>query len=230
MTTPYEKTIHCYRYCTGRVERRDSRQYTWRNITRDNKFYSLVEDEQTFDSQPTLYSLEDGATECKQLHRTGYLLNVANAMVFFGEHFIIRDLNDYCQREINKPDRDGKRGYSVPQFNQWKDVTYYVGDRKNSGIPASKRKKKEKVFRQLRRIARRHGIAAKYWDTLTSLYKNRNTTCHRKTNPADAESMKEYAEETNDQVERESVIRLYDQIIDPLKRRRRRNHWSRSHK
>ena len=225
MTTPLEKTIQHYKYCARREETKDFRGYTWRNIERHYKLYSLVEDIETFQRQTTLYSLEDCASECEQLHRIGYLLNVTNAMAFFGKHFIIGDLNPYCQREINEPATDQQSGYSAPQFRKWKDVTDYVGDRDNPRILSWIQDKKKEVFRQLRVIAQKNGIPVHHWDMLTSLYCDRNITCHREANPADAESMKEYAEATRNQGERESVICLYDRIINALPTRRR-TRWS----
>lgn len=225
MAAPSEKTIQRYRYCTRRQEKKDFGEYTWQNIQQNYKFYSLVENADTFQRQTTLYLLEDGASECGPLHRTGYLLNVANAMAFFGEIFIIRELNYYCQKNINEPAIGQLPAYNAPQFRKWKDVTDYVGDRENPRIPCWKQDKKKQVFLQLSVIAQKHGISAHNWAMLTTLYLNRNEACHREANPADAESMKDYAESIPNQNEKESVICLYQKIIKAFSTRRR-NRWS----
>ncbi|CAF3754312.1 unnamed protein product [Rotaria socialis] len=141
-------------------------------------------------------------------------------MVFFGEHYIITDLNRYCETNVNEADNDTMRGYSVPLFRQWRDVTNYIGDREHPGICDWEKQKKQQVYNQIPAIAAAQGIPSQFWNALTSLYQQRNNSCHIKANIADALSIKAYAAQMNSH-ERYSVEYLSDSVIRALQTSRR---------
>jgi hypothetical protein len=168
-----------------------------------------------------LYSFKDTPTECASLRRNDYLLKLANAVAFFGETYIIRSLNTNCQQIINTSAMAVQLAYSVPQFQQWTDVTNYVGNRESPCIPDWERDMKRRVYDQVRTIAQQNGIPSPHWDTLMSLYHNRNTICHVKPNIAYTNSMRDYASLVDNQIERESVTNLSDLVIRALENSRR---------
>jgi hypothetical protein len=168
-----------------------------------------------------LYSFKDTPTECASLRRNDYLLKLANAMAFFGEKYIIRSLNEYCEQTINKSAAAKQLDYSVPQFQQWTDVTDYVGNRASPSVVEWQREMKQHVYNQVCYIAEQNGIPSRYWNTLISLYHDRNIICHQKANIAHTESIKEYASLVDNQIERESVINLSDLVMRALRESRR---------
>ncbi|CAF0933434.1 unnamed protein product [Adineta steineri] len=213
MTTTRMKTIWEYKYChkqkTTEFFSKSASSDIWQKYT----FYSLVDNPTTFHTQETLYSFTDASKECETLQQNDYLVKVANAVAYFGEQYIIKDLNNYCETEVNEPN------YRVQQFIKWHDVTYYI--RGHNICDAPYWKQKQQVYNQIRVIAEEKGIPSRCWKTLIRLYQNRNSVCHVPANVADAESMKDYADNSNDRDERESVEYLYNLVLNALRTSRR---------
>jgi hypothetical protein len=221
MATGSQKRIHEYHYCHKTEREKNFAGYIWPTIRRNYRFYSLIDNPLTFQAQDTLYSFKDTTKECATLRRNDYLLKLANAMVYFGEKYIIENLNGYYEQNINELATAAQSNYSAPKFKQWTDVTDYIGNRFNPGIPARKREKRQSVYNQMCVIAEQRGIPSQHWSFLMSLYHERNRMCHQMPNIADTESMREYANLTDNQKERDSVRILSDLVIGALQTRRR---------
>ncbi|CAF1274142.1 unnamed protein product [Adineta steineri] len=215
MTTTKIKTIWEYKCYQKQRTTKDFRGCIWPNIRRNYTYYSEVDNPTTFDAQETLHSFIDTSEEFETLQRNDYLVKVANAVVFFGEKYIIEELNNYIEAEMNE------RYDHVQQFRQWQDVTYYIGNRNSPGVPVWKQDKKQKVYEHIRDIAQQKGIPPSCWNILMQLYQNRNSVCHVTANIADAESMKDYANNSSDRDERESVQYLYKLVVNALGTTRR---------
>jgi hypothetical protein len=221
MSASNEKTIHDYRYCDKRQTRKNFSGYIWPNIERNYKFYSLIDNPSTFQALDTLYSFTESTTDCRILRRNDYLLKLANATAFFGVKYIIKPLNDYCRENIDEPETTIQKSYSAPLFRQWTDVTDYIGNRHNPAIPSWEQDKMQRVYDQIRIIAQQNGISSQFWDVLTSLYHDRNQMCHRTPTTADTNSITEYANLTDNPMERDSVKVLSDLVTRALQTRRR---------
>lgn len=221
MATGGGKTIHEYQCCAKSEKTKNFSGYTWPNIKRNYKFYSVIDDLSTFQSQDALYLFKDTTKECTTLRRNNYLLKLASAIAFFGEQNIIERLNQFYELEINESAASRQSAYTVPQFRQWKDVTKYVGNRDHPSLRVLEREKKQRVYDQMCIIAQQKGISSENWNTLTSLYHDRNSLCHPAPNTADTESMREYTNLIDDPMERDSVRILSDLIITALPTTRR---------
>ena len=217
---PGEKTLISYKCCHRQEGKKVFEEPIWAQIKEKYQPYAKITKLETFMKEDTIYSIEHSTDECAVLRRNDFLVKVASAIVFFGKQYIIPNLNQYCQSKLNKPTADGASSYPVPQFTEWYDVTHYIGDRNKSEFE-EELKRKQEVHDQISVIAKENGIPPERWKVLTSMYRERNRICHKQTSLSEATSMKDYADQNNDQEENESVNCLYIKVIEALNSRRR---------
>jgi hypothetical protein len=215
------KTIREFHYCLTGEREHDFSGYIWPTIERNYALYHPVNSPDVFEQHPVLYELKRN-NSCLRLRRNDYLLKVANAVGHFGQQCIIPDLNEFCRNYVDDPPPILLESYRVPDFSNWSDVTNYVGNRQNHAVQGWLREKKMRVFGQIAVIADRHGISNRCWDSLISLYEERNAICHGNVNRADAESMRQFAaENVQDRNEQESISALHASILNLLMMARR---------
>ena len=215
------KTIREFHYCLTGEREHDFSGYIWPTIKRNYVLYHQVNSPDVFQQHPVLYELKR-SNLCLRLRRNDYLLKVANAVGHFGQQCIIPDLNDFCRNNVDDPPPILRESYRVPDFSKWSDVTNYVGNRQNRAVPEWLREKKMRVFGQIAVIAERHGISNQCWDFLTTLYEERNAICHGNANRADAESIRQFANENvENRNEKETIDALYGAILKSLPGMRR---------
>ena len=207
-----KKRIREFYYCCVREREQDFSGYIWPTIRRNYEFLAPINTPAIFQQHPHLYELKyDGS--CSRLRRNDYLIKVASAVTFFGQRFIIPDLNEYCRNYVDDAATTGSQIYQVPEFRHWSDVTNYVGGRYNQKDPTWLREKKQLVFDQIPQIAQRNRITVDQWRALVELYGQRNEACHPSMNTADAASIKQFADENlEDGIEKGSVQALHEVI------------------